>query len=132
MTTLLLRAARPLCAIYAAALFVATHIPVAQLPPLHTSDKLLHFGAYAIFGLLLAAAWDPGRAPARRALMSALGALALFAALDELLQIPVGRHGDPWDWLADVAGAAAGLIAARALLARWRARATGDRGALDR
>ena len=35
--------------------------------------------------------------------------VAVYGAADELLQIPVGRHADLYDWLADCAGALIGL-----------------------
>ncbi len=36
-------------------------------------------------------------------------AVALFACLDELLQIPVGRSAEWLDWVADVTRAAVGI-----------------------
>lgn len=67
------------------------------------SDKVAHFLAYGVGGALAAVGrrWS-GRGPA----WLALGFVALVAAADELRQtrIPT-RHGDPWDWVADVTGA---------------------------
>lgn len=103
--------------LYWAALFLATHLPGVGTGGV--SDKLLHAVAYALLALLLAA-WMSvaGLATPRRLLV--LGtALAVYAALDELLQIPVGRHGDWRDWLADMAGAWSVLLAWAAVL-RWR------------
>jgi VanZ family protein len=41
----------------------------------------------------------------------------VYGALDELLQIPVGRHCDLWDWVADMGGVAAVLAVAGFYLA---------------
>ena len=75
-------------------------------------DKVVHFGMFAGFGLLWAIA-RPGRAR----WIAAAGVLA--AAATELGQLmpAVGRDAGLDDGLADVAGVAAGLIAA-AVLAR--------------
>jgi VanZ family protein len=64
-----------------------------------------------ILAFLLVASWElnSGRLNARH-LTFAWIAVAVWAAIDELTQIPVGRVADFWDWLADVAGAAAGIL----------------------
>ena len=97
---------------YGLTLFVATHVPrsLPLLPP-HRVDKLLHALAFAILAWLLAEAWQrsAGRLSGPH-LRAAWLAVALYAALDELTQIPVGRLCSGFDWLADVVGAAAGLL----------------------
>jgi VanZ family protein len=80
-------------------------------------DKIAHFLAYLVFGVLLA------RAVARRGAF--LGAVALglaFAVVDELFQglIP-GRVPDVSDWVADAAGVLVGVL----LYRLWRALADG-------
>ena len=94
---------------YWSALFVGTHVP-ASLSPVHTNDKLLHLGAYA--GLAFLVVWVvAGTRPRIKAVMIGVGVVT-YGALDELSQLLIpGRHGDPWDWLADVAGAGFGLLA---------------------
>lgn len=71
------------------------------------TDKLAHFGAYAVLGVLLAYGQH-------RAGVSFVGAVLIGGAVgaaDELLQSTVpGRHGDPADWLADALGVAAGVL----------------------
>lgn len=91
--------------------FVATHLPrVPQNLP-RVSDKTMHFVAFAILGGLLS--WVLHRRDtgiARHALVVLL-VIAVYGAVDELLQIPVGRHCDIRDWIADMLGATAGLFA---------------------
>lgn len=91
-------------------LFISTHIPLKTLEklPKH-SDKWLHLTAYA--GLsFLAAAWLSVRRPVgKKQLLGVFGVAAVYGVIDELLQIPVNRHCEVWDWLADCVGAAIGL-----------------------
>lgn len=97
--------------IYWVALFVGTHIPLDEETMPGGSDKLLHFVAYAGLAYLLAL-WQSVRGPMTAGrYAAALGLLALYAPLDELLQGPVGRDPDIGDCLADWAGACAGLLA---------------------
>lgn len=109
--------------VYWLALFTATHLPVqSNLPPIRHTDKVVHALAYAILALLLTTAWElsAGRLNSRH-LAFAWIALVVWAAIDELTQIPVGRVADFWDWTADAAGAAAGIllfVAARRLIER--------------
>lgn len=128
--TRLQTALRTAVALYWIALFLATHLPVeavlAELPP---SDKQLHFWSFALLGCGLPVLADPQSRFrwSRGALL--FGILAVYAAVDELLQIPVGRSAEFLDWLADVAGGALGLCAAilagqwwhRRRKANWRA-----------
>ena len=87
------------------------------------SDKLEHFGVYAVLGALLW--WAAARARAcwpAAALTCIVG--ALYAACDEAHQHWVrGRTADVRDWVADVAGIAMVVLIALAL--RYR-RARGD------
>lgn len=67
------------------------------------SDKLAHFVAYGIGGGLAALA---GRWSRRGAGWWGLLFVALVAMADEVHQSTVPyRSGDPWDWVADMAGA---------------------------
>ncbi|MCW3479435.1 hypothetical protein OL229_07625 [Neisseriaceae bacterium JH1-16] len=80
------------------------------MPFLHY-DKLGHFGLFAVQAVLLyLAAADRTRA------VRLIGcSLAVWAGLSELLQatLIVDRSGDPWDALADLAGAGLGLALGR-------------------
>ncbi len=112
----------PILLVYWLALFVSTHIPVpADLLRAPGSDKIAHFLAYAglalLFGLWVRRTpWGSQLHP-----LAAFLALAAWAALDELLQIPVNRTADPLDWVADAAGILVGLAVAgliRSMLSR--------------
>ncbi len=103
-------AAAVLLAGYWVLLFISTHIPLKTLEKLpEHSDKWLHLSAYA--GLaFLAAGWLSVRRPVGpKQLAGVFCMVAAYGIIDELLQIPVNRHCDLWDWLADCAGAAIGL-----------------------
>ena len=94
-----------------AVLITATHIPSTSVPRLTFGDKVYHFGAYAGLSVILLAAWElsRGRLAARHYFGFWLAA-TLFAAADELTQIPVGRSCDVDDWAADVLGVVAGVL----------------------
>jgi VanZ family protein len=113
---------------YVLVLLIATHLPPTVsllLPEEHNLDKLYHFTAYAILAGFLATAWQlaSGVLTARH-LRWVWIAVAIFAALDEITQIPVGRDCDFWDWTADVIGAAVGLLVFAWLRRRITARTT--------
>jgi VanZ family protein len=98
------------------AMFLGTHIPLPNTPgesPI--PDKLIHFVMYFGLGWLLPAAGANRERPTWRQIAACFAGIAAYAVLDELLQIPVGRTAEWWDGVADLAGAACGL-----LLARWR------------
>jgi VanZ family protein len=114
-------------ACYWIAMFIGTHVPMPKLPDLpKSSDKWMHFGAYAGLAFLLATwtsfrhrhdADDTGAITTGRlfAPLSVWTYALLFAATlvyaiaDELLQIPVNRHAEVRDFLADMIGSAIGL-----------------------
>jgi VanZ family protein len=107
-------------------LFTVTHLPgSAAMAPPYVWDKGAHFLAYAGLAFLLAsairAANSEGRIK-RSPLWTVLPVAAAYAALDELIQVPIpGRYGDLRDWIADMLGAAAGLAAHLALSRVFRA-----------
>lgn len=87
------------------------------LPAWLPGDKLVHALLFGTQALLIAA---PIPAPRRHALLAAWLLAAAWGALDEVHQLWVpGRSADPWDWLADAVGAAAGLAALQ-IYAMWR------------
>ena len=106
-------------AVYWLAMFAGTHYPKPEQISPNVSDKLLHFGAYAgltwLWVLVIVV-----RRPLhlRDGLWIGLG-LAVYGALDELLQIPVGRHCDINDWYADMGGVAGALVAAYLVQSVW-------------
>jgi VanZ family protein len=84
-------------------------------PEIPFSDKICHFGYFLGGGGLLSAFLYCRRpaAPGWRSLgVVVVVTLALVGLLDEWHQtFTPGRSGnDPWDWLADVLGASAGLV----------------------
>src|SRR5207244_1837021 len=89
---------------YLIVLLIGTHLPPSSrlLPSeVNNVDKLCHFSAYAIFAVLLATARQlAAGALSFRQLFWTWVAVAVFGALDELTQIPVGRDCDFWDWTA--------------------------------
>lgn len=111
-----------------AAIFAASGIPNLGPLPANTSDKVAHFVAYGLLGVLLARAFAGTawvgytRNVVRQAWMTA----TLYAVTDELHQAFVpGRTPSVGDWVADAMGAALGAVAALGV-ARW-ARRTKER-----
>lgn len=103
----------------AGAIFFVSGLSRPPGPPLvHGLDKVVHFGVYAVLGLLVARALAAyGLRPGRAALWAVLLS-ALYAVSDEVHQgyVP-GRSRDPRDWVADLLGAA---LAVRIWWARRR------------
>ena len=98
---------------YLLELLLGTHLPPGT-PVLSTFegfDKVCHFSAYAILAGLLATTWQfaAGELTSRHLGWTWIG-VAVFGALDEITQIPVGRDCSFWDWTADASGAAVGLL----------------------
>ena len=114
-------------AAYAGVLVFATHYPKPEelvggrLP----SDKLLHFVAYGLLGLLAALMLRArGRLAGQTAPLLAAG-LAAWAVIDEATQPLFGRAADPLDWVYDVIGIALGIaivVALNAMITSSRAR----------
>jgi VanZ family protein len=91
-------------------LFIGTHIPAQSLPPMHVSDKTLHFAAYfGLASMIYVSTWITN--PRRRWLsVMVLAICMVYGAIDELLQPLVNRHASAKDWIADVAGAACAVL----------------------
>ena len=89
------------------------HRPPAELPEGPAGfDKLMHAGAYAVLGALVA--WA-----GRRGALVGAGAALLIGGLDEWAQSTVdGRFADWFDLAADVVGGALGGLAVKWLIAR--------------
>jgi VanZ family protein len=73
-------------------------------------DKIAHFGAYAIFAVLLSLSIEIG-SPGKRIVVAVIGA-ALFGGLMELLQaiMGIGRTFDLIDMVANLIGAILGGV----------------------
>lgn len=107
-------------AVYWLGLFVATHWP-SEVPALAGGvlDKIAHFSAFAVLSLLLAgttATHDWALTP--RVLLVLWLVVAAYGAIDELLQTPVGRSCELYDWLADLAGAGVALLVVKAVVSK--------------
>ena len=97
---------------YAITLVLATHYPKPEqlLGRYGHADKLLHFVAYCLLAVFVAAAiWGAGRWSSRAVLAVAI-ALAAFGAVDEITQPLFGRTADVFDWAADCGGIAVGIL----------------------
>ncbi|MCK4660040.1 MAG: VanZ family protein [Phycisphaerae bacterium] len=78
------------------------------LPP--NSDKVIHFCAYFALAMMgVRSAFSRQVKLDARWLVKWIIIYTVYCAADELLQGPVGRHPSLYDWLADIAGAAAAL-----------------------
>ena len=88
-------------------------LPADDLSPNAPNDKVTHLMTFA--ALALSGRWA-GLSP-----LPLLGGLTAYAAATEVLQsvLPINRHGDPRDLVADVLGLLIGL-AIGWLLVRWR------------
>jgi VanZ family protein len=95
-------------------LFVATHLPKTpiDMAGVRGADKMMHFAAYAVLSLLCC--WSVSSRRRFTLVLYAwiVAALVGYAAIDELLQIPIPhRNAELLDWVADMAGAACGAVA---------------------
>jgi VanZ family protein len=106
--------ARTLAGVYLVVLFIGTHLPSTSLARLTYSDKLLHLGGYALLTLCVLAGWELtiGRLEPKHYFAVWLAG-TLYAAVDEVTQIPVGRSCDINDWAADVLGIVVGIVVFR-------------------
>jgi VanZ family protein len=84
-------------------IFILTHTPAPDLPRVPVNDKLEHFLAYGLLGgLLYLTAWS--RRPNWNRLGWFVWIIGLsYGAIDEWLQLLVGRDCELNDWLADAA-----------------------------
>lgn len=99
--------------VYLTALLTGTHLPHPEaLIPTETNDKALHFGAYFGLAVLMATQQQTRRRVTARASLVIWSLAALTGVFDELTQTLPGirRRCEFADWLADVAGAASGLL----------------------
>jgi len=99
-------------AVYAVVLVAATHYPKPEefLGPNAPSDKLLHFLAYGVLGLLAAATLLAYGRWSRPQAAKLFVALALAAIVDEVTQPLFSRAAEPLDWVFDVIGLAIGML----------------------
>ncbi len=98
-------------AMWAALILILTSIPSPPGAPggIPHLDKVVHFVLYAGLGWLMTRALRTRRP---MTLIIALVSIALFAAADEWHQRFFARDPAVLDWIADVIGAGAGILAA--------------------
>lgn len=103
--------------VWAGLLFAASSQPTLPVDLHSNLDKLAHFGAYAVLGLLLARA----QVSTRVHVLWAVGIGAVIGGLDEFYQgfVP-GRATELGDWIADALGVVAG-VACYHLWRQWLA-----------
>ena len=96
---------------FMAAVWFLSDVVSSETPEL-LSDKLLHFLAYALFGLVNLRAFHRGfREPLPWATVGALLLTVGFGAIDEWRQSGVSfRDASAADWIADLAGGVAGWV----------------------
>ncbi len=129
----------PAAVVYWVAMFVGTHLPQIELPGgsvIISVDKMLHFSGY--FGLafllslqVVSSAASRGK-PEMHALRTrgffVLLVIAAYGMFDEWTQLLVGRSCEMLDWLADILGAATGML----IVATWVAVRSDSREVADR
>lgn len=92
-------------------MFIGTHTPGIVSPDVTLIDKILHFCGYATLAFCLLMTWELSTGPLLPMHLLAVWFLfALYGAVDEVSQIPVGRSCDGFDWLADILGTTTGLF----------------------
>ena len=100
------------------AAFTVTHLPPQNTGKAVLNDKLLHFMGFAVLGLMTF--WWRVRRETNstrlRALLKGFTILAVHAMMDEVTQPLIGRSCEFGDWLADLGGAASGVIAGSCFL----------------
>jgi len=99
---------------YTILLMTLTHMPIPPRVGSVTSsyDKLFHFGAYFVLATLSCAVFHT-MLKNRWLRWLLVGGLLAFAAMDEILQGPVGRTPDFYDWFADSVGAWSAVLIAQ-------------------
>lgn len=112
---------------YMTAIFFASSQSALPTLPGNPSDKLEHFGAYAVLGALLIWAQAAGRwqRVTPQTVLIAILVSSAYGYSDECHQLFVpNRSFDLWDWAADTAGAAlaAAVAWAWSILLRGRGR----------
>lgn len=84
--------------------------------------KTAHFTEYAVLGVLVSQALDPGASARVERIVLIAGVLVLVPSVDEAIQLSVaGRSGQVADVLLDCCGAAFGSALCYAVLRRGRA-----------
>ena len=100
--------------IYCLIIFIQSSLPAYErLPEFKFSDKFLHFGAYALMGILFFRAFQTLRikSDVRRLILFSIAAATLYGISDEIHQYFVPfREADFLDVVANTLGAVCGVF----------------------
>ncbi len=105
-------------ATYWISMYVGTHVPTLPSVIAEHADKLLHCCAYGGLAFLLILAIGSRQPITFRQLVFVWFLVAGYGVFDEVTQPLVGRHADLVDWVADIFGAAIGLLIGWPIAAR--------------
>jgi VanZ family protein len=108
----------PLIAYCAFIYFQSSYPPPEELPSFNSSDKMLHFAAYAVMGVLFYRAYHtlPIKKEVQWIVLLSMISASLYGVSDEIHQAFVPeRDGSFMDVIADVLGAVCGVY----LYHRW-------------
>ncbi len=103
--------------VYWLAIFTVTHLPPSKLPQVGVNDKVEHFVGYGILGALFYLTVWAYRPEFRHAWLLVVVTAMCYGAIDEWLQLAVGRTCELADWLADVGGSVIAVIVLSSV--RW-------------
>ena len=112
------RALLAILVIYWISMYVGTHVPTLPSVIADHADKLIHCCAYGGLAFLLILAIGSRRSITFRQLVFVWLFVAGYGVFDEVTQPLVGRHADLVDWVADIFGAAIGLLIGWPIAAR--------------
>ena len=117
---------------YCLIIYIQSSYPSPQtLPSFEFSDKLMHFGAYAVLGVMFYRAYQtlPCETITQRLMLLSMISASLYGVSDEIHQsfVPY-RNGSFTDVIADVLGAVCGVY----LYHRWKKTENGVRIAENR
>ncbi len=110
---------------YCVFIYIQSSYPSPQrLPSFEFSDKLLHFGAYAVMGVLFYRAYQtlPFKNNFQLVVLFSMISASLYGVSDEIHQsfVPY-RDGSFWDVIADVLGAVCGVYVYHRWIMAFRA-----------
>lgn len=107
--------------LWTATLFALSSRPTLPVDMGSGLDKVAHFGAYSLLGMLLAR----GQTRSGIAVLWAVAAGMLIGALDEFYQSFVpGRSAELADWIADALGVLTGVSLYHLSRGWWRSRSS--------
>lgn len=84
--------------------------PPFDVPPVISSDKLLHFFGFLVYFLISAKCFGILRGKENFSLIIPAAYCIIFGALDEYHQSFTGRSADVFDFIADTLGVFAGVL----------------------